>query len=343
MSVSANSVVEGSANLEVLIRLGWRMATVYHDPPPNQPETPDEKLPKHLQGESELGPYEQGQTVVAEIQHDVNILKQAFSFTLPSDSDLASIVSPDGDGDSTMRTLLTIHRELRRELATQDAHLVTGLDLGRMLADTVLLANPKMPETLTEEFKHERLGNAYGWLDDLHSLLPDHASDAVSGSLKQWEDWVEGNKGVVPVNVHKGFTRSLHYQGELWRRLLCGEKPAVDLLSAADYKKAGDRVTKRFLGLVGNYMASWWYVILVFAAAIAGIAYAVVKYAPNGPSTAAALIATAAGSLGVSWKTVASTLGRVMTKAEGPLWDTEVKEAIVIAATRLPRPTKGKQ
>src|SRR5665811_1272483 len=136
MSVSADSVVERSANLEVVIRLGWRMATVYHDPPPNQPEkTPDEKLPKHLPGESELGPYEQGQTVVAEIQHDVNVLKQAFSFTLPSDSDLASIVSPDGDRDSTMRSLLTIHGELRRELATQDAHLATGLDLGRMLAD----------------------------------------------------------------------------------------------------------------------------------------------------------------------------------------------------------------
>jgi hypothetical protein len=320
------------------------MAEVYHKPPPNQPEEekPGEPLPAHLPGESELGPYEQGQTVVAEIQHDVNTLKQAFGFTLPSDADVQGIVDPSGDGDSTKRTLLTVHRELRRELATEDAHLATGLDLGRMLADTVLLTDRKKPETLTEEFKYGRLGNAYGWLDDLHSLLPDHASDAVSGSLKQWEEWVAGNKGVVPENVRVGFTRTLNNQGELWRRLLCGEKFATDLLSSADYKKAGDRVAKRFLGLVGNYIVSWWYVIVLFAAAIAGIVYAVVSYAPTGPSTIAALIATAAGSLGVSWKTVASTLGRVTSKAEGPLWDTEVKEALVIAATRLPRPPKAK-
>lgn len=315
------------------------MAQAYHKPPPSEsPEVKQgEELPDRLPGESKLGLYEIGKTLIAEIQHDVTALEESFNFTLATNHILAELIEPGVDGNATKSALITIHRELRRALATKDAAVCTGFDLGRMLADTVLLVDPKFPGTLNEEFKHERLGNAYGWLDDLHSLLPDYASDAVSGSLKQWEAWVKGNSGAVPKNISRGFTRALDHQGEMWRRLLCGEKLAIDLLSASDYRKAGNRVAKRFLGLTGSYIVSWWYVILLFAATIAGIVYVIVKYAPTGTSTIAALIATAAGSLGVSWKTVASTLGRVVSKAEGPLWETEVRAAIVIAATHTPR------
>lgn len=348
--MSGDSPTQVDANVEIAIRLGWRLAEAYHEPPPtNHPEVkPDEPLPDRLPGESKLGEYELGKTLIAEILHDVAALEKTLAFTLKSDSALADLIKDGIDADSTRRTLLTVHRELRRALATEDVHVATGLDLGRMLADTVLLSNPKVPKTLVDEFDHFRLGNAYGWLDDLHGLLPDHASDAVSGSLRQWETWVKGNNGVVPISNemategHETFSRSLHHQGEVWRRLLCGERLAIDLLSAADYKKAGDRVAKRFLGLIGTYIVSWWYVILIFAGAVAGIAYVVVEYAPSGSSTTAALIATAAGSIGISWKTVASTLGRVTTAAEGPLWDAEVKEAIVIAATQCHHLTKAK-
>ena len=99
---------------------------------------------------------------------------------------MGELIKPGVEVGSTRATLLAVHRELRRALAAEDVHVATGLDLGRMLADTVLLPDPKTPSTLTEEFKPERLWNAYGWLDDLHSLLPDHGADAVSGSLKQW-------------------------------------------------------------------------------------------------------------------------------------------------------------
>lgn len=343
--MSTDWTSQADPNVEIAIRLGWRLAEAYHEPPPINPPgvKPDEPLPDRLPGESKLGKYELGKTLIAAIQHDVAALEKTFSFTLGSQSELAGLIRPGVEADSTRAGLLTVHRELRRAVATEDVHVATGLDLGRMLADTVLLPDPKTPKTLTEEFKHERLGNAYGWLDDLHSLLPDHAADAVGGSLKQWEAWVSANGGVVPVGaeeasvVHGRFTRALHHQGELWRRLLCGEKLALDLLAADDYKKAGDQVTRRFLGLARTYAWSWKWVILLFLVVTGGLAAVIIAFAPRGASTIAALIAAAAGSLGVSWKTVASTLGRVTQKAEGPLWDAEVNEAIVIAATQLPR------
>ena len=340
--MSGDSPSQADPNVEIAIRLGWRLAEAYHEPPPtNLPEVkPDEPLPDRLPGESRLGEYELGKTLIAEIQHDIAVLETALAFTLECDPELAGLIKEGVNADSTRTSLLTVHHELRRALATEDAHVATGLDLGRMLADTVLLANPKTPKTLVDEFDHFRLGNAYGWLDDIHSLLPDHASDAVSGSLKRWEAWVKGNSGVVPVGsetatvVHGRFTRTLHHQGELWRRLLCGEKLALDLLTAEDYKGAGDQVTKRFLGLVRSYAWSWKWVILLFLLVTGGLAAVIILFAHGSTATIAALIATAAGSLGVSWKTVASTLGRVTQKAEGPLWDSEVNEAIVIAATQ---------
>ncbi len=311
---------------------------MYHDPPPNgESESRPATLPRHLPGASELSPYQQGQTLLAEIRRDITVIRRTYSLETPSDDDLDQLVRPEGDACSTKTALLALHVVLRRELAAQNSRLATAFDLGRMLADTVLLPDGAVPASLANEFDHFRLTNAYSWLDDLHSSLPAHASDTVSGSLKHWEEWVDENKGIVPVNVKESFHRTLHRQGDLWRRLLCGDKLAADLLNAADYKKAGDRVAKGYLGLIGGYLRSWWYVVALFLLAVGAIVWAVIEYAPAGASTTAGLITAAAGSLGVSWKTVASTLGRIAKNAEAPLWDAEVKEAMILAATRLPK------
>lgn len=78
-------------------------------------------------------------------------LKQVLGLDLASDADLERLVAPDGDSDTTERKLLTFHRELCRELATVDRQLPLGLDIGRMLADTVLLPHPKTPKTLMDQ------------------------------------------------------------------------------------------------------------------------------------------------------------------------------------------------
>lgn len=76
--------------------------------------------------------------------------------------------------------MLDTFRHLRIEIGADDAHLSTAIDLGRVLADTVILANS--PEAYLTEFVSYRLQNAYEWLEDLHTSFPEHASDAVKGS-----------------------------------------------------------------------------------------------------------------------------------------------------------------
>jgi hypothetical protein len=342
MSTSDNSDAKVVGLVESAIRLGWRMAQVYHRPPPSEPEreVQNESLPPadHLPGLRELGDYERGKTLIAEIQHTVEILEDVLAFNLLSKEILLELAGRSVEPVETRRKLLVIHRELHRELAAQDPRFAKAFDLGRMLADTVLLSDPEKPEALLREFKHFRLGNAYQWLNDLHSLLPEQASYGVAGSLKRWEEWVRENEGIVPADAssQSRFIQTLHNQGETWRQLLCGEKAATDFLDAKSYKHAGDQVAKHFLNLLLYFVWGWKYVIALFGVSIAGVGYEIVKHS-QGHSIVAAVITTVTVTLGISWKTLASTLGRVIENAEKPLWVAEVKEAIVAATTITPQ------
>jgi len=42
-------------------------------------------------------------------------------------------------------------------------------------------------QTLTKSFERPRIGQLYVWLDELASLLPDHAAGAVAQSLDWWQ------------------------------------------------------------------------------------------------------------------------------------------------------------
>jgi len=341
--MSTATVPADAQSVQIAVRLGWRLAEAYHTPPPPHPAaaSEDAPVPDRLPGGSRLSMYERGRTLLAEIQHDATQLASAYGFTLASAAGLAGL--PASDAEATRRTLLSVHQDLRRALACANSHAVRGFDLGRMLADTVLLADAHAPAGLAELFGHDRLENAYGWLGDLHRLLPDHSADAVAGSLHHWEQWVTLSlvppRGAdAPMLLGTAVVRALHHQGELWRRLLCGDRQAVDLLTARDYKQAGDRVARRFLGLVGSYALSWWYMIAGLLVVAGATIWAILDIVPRGGASTAAIIATVAASLGISWKTVGATLGRVTARAEGPIWDTEVGAAIVIAATHLPPP-----
>jgi len=333
-----------SESVQTAFRLGWRLAQAYNDPPPASPPKADPSADSsvHLPGASERSKYELGQALIAQILKATADLGSALGTALevvkPHLSDLAK---PDVAPDTTKTTLLAVHAQMWTALGAEDAHLSTALDLGRMLADTVLLSRADHPDTLVEEFNRYRLANAYGWLNDLHRLFPHHAADAVGGSLELWQGWVAERNGVTEAPDQERVNRAIHAQGETWRRLLSGEQLAADFLTARDYETAGNRMTKRFLALLRSYLWTWRWVVVAFLVVVTVVVCATVRLAPPGAATVAALIATAAGSLGASWKTLGSTLGRVTAKAEAPLWKAEVREAMVLAVTKLPK--LGKQ
>jgi hypothetical protein len=320
-------------------RLGWRFAQMYHDPHRASSDAGDgtSKPPLHLPGVSELSAAERAALLLAEISHDVDSLSGTYSMPAvrTSMTALSAVMTGTIDRAGKQTQILETYTLLRLGLGAADAHSGTALDLGRMLADTVLLANE--PADYVQQFGQYRLANAYGWIEDLHSSFPAHAADTVKVSMQIWQAWVSDHKGTAAAGQAEHLKRALDLQGERWRRLLSGEILAMDLLSADDYRAAAADLFSRLSGLIGSFARRFWPVIGLIAAATGAIVWAIVTYASAGIATTVALIATAAGSLGVSWQTIGSTLGKVAAKAEDPLWDAEVTESLVIAATITPQ------
>jgi hypothetical protein len=325
----------GDINVQRAFRLGWRFAQVYHNPHRATLEASARKgaLPSHLPSLGELSDGNRTELILREIEHDVASLKPELS---SDDNDPASlnlllnVMRGPIDSKGKKTQVLETFRHLRIEIGADDAHLSTAIDLGRMLADTMILANS--PGAYLTEFESYRLQNAYEWLEDLHTSFPEHASDAVKGSLQYWQQWVSNTSGgALPAGQDTQVRRALSLQGERWRRLLSGEILPVDLLSADNYRQAASDYLGRIGRLSWSFVRRFWPAIILVLGGTGAIIWAILTYAPAGAASVAAVIATAAGSLGVSWKTVGSTLGKVATQAEQPLWNAEVLEAIVVA------------
>lgn len=370
MSSSTDSAAAVMNTVQYSFRLGWRFAQLYHNPHRANRDIAAHSAapPQHLPGVSELSESVRAALLVGEIQHDLDGLRtdkslgpSALDQARTSMTALAALMAGPGDDAGKRGQILETYTLLRLDLGAADAHAGTALDLGRMIADTILLPRPEqlsqallpaekelpadrqptadalLARYLQDQFGQYRLANFYGWLEDLHASFPDHAADTVKGSLQVWQGWISEHKGAAPAGQSEQLKRALGSQGERWRRLLSGEILAMDLLSEEDYRAAAADLFSRLRGMVGIFVRRFWPVIVVIAAATAGVISAIVVFATAGLATIVALIAAGAGSLGVSWKTIGSTLGKVASKAEDPLWDAEVTQALVVAATIAPQ------
>jgi hypothetical protein len=130
-------------------------------------------------------------------------------------------------------------------------------------------------------------------------------------------------------------TRALHRQGQLWRAVLSGEKDGVDLLSGDDYVRAADRLLGHLRRLLLGFLRRFWITTSVLAVLVVVIAATLVFV--HTASRVAAVVLTAAGAIGLTWKSAASGLGRVLGQVQRPLWESELDTAVANAITRLPR------
>lgn len=141
-------------------------------------------------------------------------------------------------------------------------------------------------------------------------------------------DWGSGRD-------RESVTRALHRQGQLWRAMLSGERDCLSFLSADDYLWAADRLIGDIRQLTVRFVRRFWLIttalVVLIAAAIATV---LVSHATGAVITA---IVTVAGAIGITWKSAASGLGRVLQQAQRPLWERELQAAIAIAATQMPR------
>lgn len=336
-----NGAVAEQIAVSVAIDLGWRFAELYDAERLPGPSGKWPDLPEYLPGLGEMTAHEKACALSAHLGADLAVLGKATGGKLPDASTIdRALAIPGHKRDSVRSAVHDLYLEVRDGLAGGDPAVALAFGLGRMLADTTLLPSSKSPAVLVREFDKGRISNAFEWLDDLDSALPPRAAAAVEKSLGAWEDWVaKAMKGdAIPPGKVDGLTiRALRRQGKMWRRLLTGEQLGEHLLDSRAYIGAAASLLAKSRKLTFHYAWKWLWAIVLALGAIVAAVWASVTYAPAGSARVAAVIASAAGFLGVSWTGVRATLGRALRQAEAAMWDAEVVAAIGKAATILPK------
>ena len=333
----------GDAMISAFV-VGWRLAELYDRdalPPPKAPAaggTP----PQHLPGASEMGDHDHAVVLLEQASTSLAALGSALAgVVLPSLEPVRGMLErPNHDRDDVRREIEAVFLDIRRLLMGTSSKAATGCDLGRLLADTTWLPRSGTPEIWLERFDTYRLANAYRWLDDLSNVFPPRSVAAVGASLRAWERWLNGLRkedGTVdPGRFDEHALRTLRLQGELWQRLLSGEKDPIQLLGPDDYVNAAEELIRRGRQISGRWLRRLWPVVAVFVGVVGAVLWAILTYAPAGTERLTAALFTAAGALGVSWKGVGATLGNAVTQAQAALWASEVDVAVGRAASLKP-------
>jgi hypothetical protein len=217
--------------------------------------------------------------------------------------------------ENTLKNVIFVHPQLAKAIV-----------LGRQLTDLVVgPANGTV--TFQEQLDADLVKSTCVLLDDLQSCFPKRAAAAVSGSLVYWQQWAAES----PAEDTPAVREQLRRQGEQWRSLLTGEIDPDDLLGLHDYRQA----FMDYVGQVGWLCQQnpwlWVTAAAVILGGAGGIA-CIVEWAPKGAAVIAAIIATAAGALGITWKTIAVTASKAATLLERPMLDRGLSDAVKFAA-----------
>jgi hypothetical protein len=309
--------------------LGWQIAVLY------RPERRRRATPAHevdLPGIGRLDELEFMELGLAQVQVAIAKLHDPVAqsgLTLP---DLPSVRTRlrEAGGEKARRQLIReMHVQLTASLGAVDFRLGKAYGLARALADSC--RNPTTTAELRAEFGETRIATLVAWLDDLSSAFPAHAGHSVRESLRHWQRWASrpgeqaADADVWPL---------LRRQGDLWRALLSGEKLGVDMLEVDNYLDAADRAFDQMRSLVGRFVRRFP-VIVIFSALLflGGVALIVVG------ASSASVVAGLGGilaSVGLTWRGVGGSLGRLIGQLERPLWGAALDAAITEAITLTP-------
>ena len=338
--------------------LGWHLAELFHSNVPSSVRRRQLNVEK-LPGIGELDPLARARLLLAQVQVDLQRVWRLIDVDhqQPDPGPVRSLLEAEARAPGQLRAAMAaLHGELLVALTAADFRLGKAYGLGRALAETALLPDAKDPQTFQQLFAPYRLATLLEWLADLKSVLPPHAAEAVRGSLPAWRAWSQDPILLPPLDElpakrprpsrgrrvdwssaadRESVTRALHRQGQLWRAVLTGEKDGVDLLSGDDYVRAADRLVDQLRRLLLGFLRRFWITTSVLAVLVVVITATLVFV--HTASRVAVVVLTAAGAIGLTWKSAAAGLGRVLGHVQRPLWEGELDTAVAGAITRMPR------
>jgi hypothetical protein len=331
-------------DVERAFALGWQLAELFHSPVHQSPVEYGE-AGNRLPGISELAPPNRSVLLARQIESGILVLHlpDQPNDPPPSSKEVENLLRADPPRSRTevRQAILELHINILEILTVADFRLGKAYGLGRALAETVIVPaeaeTDKRGQAFNDLFEFGRLLELKQWLSELKTNFGPHAAYAVHGSLDRWSEWVNATPN-GDLATMKNLSKSLWNQGKVWRGLLSGEKQSTDLLSAIGYLDGAVALLKRIGKLTQNFLLSvWGLAILAVMGILIGTVYGISNiHSLNTGNKLAADFAVVVSALGITMKGVMSSLGKIVAKAEGPLWESELDESCAVKATQLP-------
>jgi hypothetical protein len=311
--------------------MGWQVASLYR---PEQRGTAvpasEDDLPSTARL-SEADLLERGLQRVQVAIHGLTEVVEHAGVALPDVGRLRNELTAAHDADARRAVILKLHLQLGSVLAAADFRLGKAYGLGRALADTC--RNPGSAEELRAELADARVASLVAWLDDLASAFPPHAGHAVRQSVRAWHVWAGGGQ------IDAATWPLLRRQGELWRSLLTGEKRGQDMLEIDNYLDAAERVARHGRTIALRFLRRFPILTAIVALLFLGGAALIVIQSSS--ASVVAGLGSILAAVGLTWRGIGDTVGKLAAKLEPPLWGAELDTAITHAITLVPGAPAG--
>ena len=348
------------------VGLGWQMAELYSET--QGPPIPDAELSRNLPGHSALGWAQLFHVRFGQVLGGIGCLTETI---VASGLDPVGLTSRVGNAlerlqeirdaaeseglpaapatpDEFCPAVWDLHLALLATLTAADPRVGKAYGLGRALADLCLRPEASDRARFVADFEG-RVSVVTGWLGDLKSVLPRHSGESVRRSLQLWETWLHETPDddevwsrpapwqdpLHPRDTASLVTYTLVSQGTRWRAVLTGEKAATALLSSDDFIAAGGALLQRFRTLAWEFWRRNWPWASLASVALVGASVALILLLGRIGGAVTTLGIVASG-VGIVWRATSSTLGRVVSRAEAPLWGAQLDLAVTKAVTILP-------
>jgi hypothetical protein len=287
----------------------------------------------------------------------------------------AQAAAPDAPGDQaivTQANLNILESLTQANLAILNWLVPAGREysvayqLGRSLRDTADLPPPggTAGDALVKQLSRARVSAIQGWLSTVQPYLPVDSAAIVSVSIGRWSDLIAAifdksspgrlRRFIVNKNHPRGLrrfkrqsesdvagelTNSLLPQGDAWINLLVGTQSPQRVLAPEGYVAAGEATLGRSARIVRKVAAHYWFLLVILAAALGGVLYFAAS-GIGGAGRAWTQIAAVAGTLGVTWKGIATAVTRLSAEAEKSIFGLEKIDATAWAVTTIPADLK---
>ena len=336
------AAIQAQAATCAAVALGWQAAQLYLAVAERTaaPEPQVAALPPTLRGR--VSASSAVRLGVMQMHAGITRLAPALTAAGLYDADLELPVDFDTLGpDDCRHEIMRFNEAARQRLSATDYRIGKGYTLGRTLAN-LSLAPPVKQGDASSDGVECKLTKVCESVQDLRSVLPDHAAKPVLDDVDLWRRWLRSPVYAVgqPADLADDAVgievrTALGRQGRVWRALLSGEKSATDVLSAENYFDAGQSLLSGYQRMLTTFLRHWWPYVITGGLALGGVIALLLVFG-GGTAGAIGATATALAGIGITGKTFSSAVSNAMGPIERSLAEAEIDTAVGLAAARLP-------